>query len=95
VGSHRKPGEVEREVRRLKDERLRLATEAAGGASERHAEEARELEAAGWERRGGGAKAIWRRPEGGRWWAHHQALIELRKERFDAGAGHAALGEDA
>jgi hypothetical protein len=52
VGGSRKLGEVEREVRRLKDERLRLATEAAGGARERHAEEARELEAAGWERRG-------------------------------------------
>jgi hypothetical protein len=49
-------GEVEREVRRLKDERLRLATGAAGGASERRAEEARELEAAGWERRGEGPR---------------------------------------
>ncbi len=55
MGGSRKLGEVEREVRRLKDERLRLATEAAeaaGGARERHAEEARELEAAGWGRRG-------------------------------------------
>jgi hypothetical protein len=95
VGSHRKPGEVVREVRRLKDERLRLATEAAGGASERHAEEARELEAAGWERRGGGARAIWRRPEGGRWFIHYQALIELRRERFEARVGPASPREDA
>jgi hypothetical protein len=81
------PGEVEREVRRLKDERLRLATGAAGGASERRAEEARELEAAGWARRGDGPKAIWRRPEGGRWWVHYQAYIEMR------GEGPAAPGE--
>ncbi len=80
------PGEVEREVRRLKDERLRLAT-GAGGASERRAEEARELEAAGWARRGDGPKAIWRRPEGGRWWVHYQAYIEMR------GEGPAAPGE--
>jgi hypothetical protein len=95
VGSHRKPGEVEREVRRLKDERLRLATEAAGGASERHAEEARELLEAGWEQRGTGPKAIWRRPEGGRWWVRYQASIELRRDRFDAGVSTAAPGEDA
>ncbi len=95
MGSQRKPGEVEREVRRLKDERLRLATEAAGGASERHAEEARELEAAGWERRGGGAKAIWRGPEGGRWHVHYRALIELRRGRFDAGKGPAKPGGGA
>jgi hypothetical protein len=57
--------------------------------SERAAKEIRELEAAGWERRGRGPKAIWRRPEGGHWWAHHQALFELRKERFDARVGHA------
>jgi hypothetical protein len=89
------PKEVEREVRRLEDERLRLATEAAGGASERHAEEARELEAAGWERRGDGPKAIWRRPEGGRWYAHYQVLDILRKERLDARVGPAAPGGDA
>ncbi len=87
MGSQRKPGEVEREVRRLKDERRRLATEAAGGASERRAEEARELEAAGWARRGDGPKAIWRRPEGGRGWVPDQAYCELR------GEGPAAPGE--
>jgi hypothetical protein len=81
------PEEVEREVRRLRDERLRLATEAAGGASERHAEEARELEAAGWERRGEGPKAIWRKPGGGRWWPHYQAVLELRRERLASEAG--------
>ena len=77
------PKEVEREVRRLEDERLR------------HAEEARELEAAGWKRRGDGPKAIWRRPEGGRWYAHYQVLDILRKERLDARVGPAAPGVDA
>jgi hypothetical protein len=27
---------------------------------------------------------MWRRPEGGRWWVHYQALIEQRRERFAA-----------
>ncbi|HEV2091703.1 MAG TPA: hypothetical protein VGR18_00910 [Rubrobacter sp.] len=62
--------------------------------SEREAKEVRELEAPGWERGGLGPKAIWRRPDAGRWWAHHQAYIELRKERFDARVGHAKTGED-
>ena len=74
------PEEVEREVRRLKDERLR------------HAEEARELKAAGWEQRGSGPKSLWRRSEGRRWWAHHQALIEMRKQRFDARVDHPKPG---
>ena len=51
-----------------------------------YAGEARKLSEAGWERRGEGPKAIWRRPEGGRWWAHYQALIELRRDRL-AGDG--------
>jgi hypothetical protein len=63
--------------------------------SGREAKEVRELEAVGWERRGLGPKAIWRGPEGGRWWVHHQVLIELRKERFDARVGPAAPGVDA
>jgi hypothetical protein len=42
-----------------------------------------ELEAAGWERRGEGLKAIWRRPEGGHWYAQYQALEMLRKEALD------------
>ena len=50
--------------------------------SERVADERRELEAAGWEPRGEGSKTIWRRPEGGRWYAHYQALAALREERF-------------
>jgi ferric-dicitrate binding protein FerR (iron transport regulator) len=44
------------------------------------ADERCELEAAGWEPRGEGHKAIWRRPEGGCWYAHYQALATLRKE---------------
>ena len=44
------------------------------------ADERRELEAADWEPRGEGSKTIWRRPEGGRWYAHYQALATLRKE---------------
>jgi hypothetical protein len=36
--------------------------------------ERRELEAAGWEAKGRGTKAIWRAPTGGRWYAHYQAL---------------------
>ncbi len=62
--------------------------------SGREAKEVRGLEAVGWERRGLGTKAIWRRPEGGRWWVHHRALIGLRKERFDARVGHDKPGED-
>ncbi len=60
--------------------------------SERAAKEVREPEAAGREQRESGPKSLWRRSEGGRWWAHHQALIELRKERFDARAGLPKLG---
>jgi hypothetical protein len=89
------PKEVRREVDRSEEERLRGASEAAGGSSERHAEGTRELEAAGWERRGDGPKAIWRRPEGDRWYAHYQVLEILRKERLDARVGPAAPGEDA
>lgn len=66
------PGEVRREVDRREEERLRLDPEAKA------AEEARELEAAGWER-GDGAKANGRGPEGGRWHVHYQAYLELRR----------------
>jgi hypothetical protein len=48
--------------------------------SDRIADEHRELEAAGWEPKGEGPKAIWHRPEDGRWYAHYQALATLRKE---------------
>ena len=83
----REPGEVRREVDRMEDERLRLDPGSAGGVSERDAAEVRELEAAGWERRGEGPKRIWRGPGGGRWWPHYQALIELRRERFEVSSG--------
>ncbi|CAA9520942.1 MAG: hypothetical protein AVDCRST_MAG05-3610 [uncultured Rubrobacteraceae bacterium] len=84
----RERGEVRREVDRLRDERLRL------DPGERDARETRKLEAAGWERRGEGPKAIWRRTRGDRWIAHHLALHELRRERPDAGEGSAeAPGE--
>lgn len=79
--------EIRQEIRRLERERLRLDPEAA------NAGEVRELEAAGWEQRGDGPKAIWRRPEGGRWWVHYQALIELRRARFGDEDGSAAPGE--
>ncbi len=81
--------EMWREVKHLERERLGLSPDAANTA------EARELLEAGWERRGDGPKAIWRRPEGGRWYAHYQVLDILRKERLDARVGIAALGEDA
>ena len=84
----RERGEVRREVDRLLDERLRL------DPGERDAQETRKLEAAGWERRGEGTKAIWRRPGGDRWIAHHLALHELRRVGPDAGEGPAeAPGE--
>jgi hypothetical protein len=41
--------------------------------------EMRELEAAGWESRGRGAKTIWRPPAGGRWYAHYQAVEMQRR----------------
>ena len=59
--------------------------------TDRDADEVRELEAAGWEQRGSGPRSIWRGPEGGRWWAHYQALIELRRERPGDGGSPAAL----
>ena len=39
----------------------------------------RELEAAGWEPKGEGAKTIWQSPADGRWYANYQA-IEMQKE---------------
>jgi hypothetical protein len=62
--------------------------------SERVAKETRELLEAGWEQRDAGPKAIWCGPGSGRWTSRYQALIELRKERFDARVGHAKPGED-
>ncbi len=49
---------------------------------DREADEPRELEAAGWEQRGRGPTAIWRRPGSGRWTSRYQALFELRNERL-------------
>jgi hypothetical protein len=42
--------------------------------------EARGLKEAGWEPRGEGAKTIWRHPSTGHWYAHHEAVVMLRKE---------------
>jgi hypothetical protein len=63
--------------------------------SEREAKETRELLEAGWEQRGAGPKAIWRRPYGGRWTSRYQALIERRGGGSDSKGGPAAPGEDA
>jgi hypothetical protein len=46
---------------------------------ERGKAERRELEAAGWEPKGRGAKTIWKSPADGRWYAHHQAVEMQRK----------------
>jgi hypothetical protein len=62
--------------------------------SARVAKETRKLLEAGWEQRGTGLKAIWRRPGGGRWTARYQALIEMRGKGPDAEGGLAAPGED-
>ena len=40
--------------------------------------ERRELEAAGWEPKGHGAKTIWQSPDDGRWYAHYQAVEAQR-----------------
>jgi hypothetical protein len=42
--------------------------------TKRDAAERRELEAAGWEPKGHGAKTLWRSPADGRWYAHYQAV---------------------
>jgi hypothetical protein len=42
--------------------------------------ERRELEAAGWDPRGKGAKTIWRSPADGGWYAHYQA-VKMQKEK--------------
>jgi hypothetical protein len=46
---------------------------------ERGKAERRELEDAGWEPKGRGAKTIWKSPADGRWYAHHQAVVMQRK----------------
>jgi hypothetical protein len=46
---------------------------------ERGKAERRELEAAGWDPKGRGAKAIWKSPTDGSWYAHHRAVEIHRK----------------
>jgi hypothetical protein len=46
---------------------------------ERGTAERRELEAAGWEPKGRGAKTIWQSPADGRWYAHYRA-VEMKKK---------------
>jgi hypothetical protein len=46
---------------------------------ERGEAERRELEAAGWEPKGHGAKTIWRSPTDGHWYADYQAVEMQRK----------------
>jgi hypothetical protein len=48
-------------------------------AIEREKVERRELEAAGREPKGHGAKTIWQSPADGRWYAHYQA-VEMKKK---------------
>jgi hypothetical protein len=53
-------------------------------STRRGADERRELEAAGWEPKGRGAKTIWKSPADGRWYADYQAAEMQRKgERGD------------
>jgi hypothetical protein len=46
---------------------------------ERGEAERRELEAAGWEAKGHGAKTIWQSPTDGHWYANYQA-VEMQRE---------------
>jgi len=52
---------------------------------ERRGAERRELEAAGWEPKGNGAKTIWKSPDDGRWYAHYQAVNAQRKGDISTG----------
>jgi len=54
--------------------------------------ERRELEAAGWQANGRGAKTIWRSPSDGRWYAHYQA-IQLQRKGERTGEENLLLGE--
>jgi hypothetical protein len=47
--------------------------------------ERRELEAGGWEPKGRGPKTLWRDPSNCHWYAHHEAMIRLRKEDLSVG----------
>lgn len=57
-----------------------MTSEARAQSTRRRKDERRELEAAGWEANGRGAKAIWKSPADGRWYAHHLAVTMLSKE---------------
>ena len=53
-----------------------------GDSTKRGADERRELEAAGWEPKGRGAKTIWKSPTDGRWYADYQAMeMQTKGER--------------
>jgi hypothetical protein len=55
-------------------------TEKRGQSIKRRDAERRELEAAGWEPKGNGAKTIWKSPDDGRWYIHYEAAKMQRKE---------------
>ena len=62
-------------------------------STKRGAAERRELEAAGWEPKGRGAKTIWESPTDGRWYADYQAAEMQRKgERCEATQARARTG---
>jgi hypothetical protein len=56
-----------------------MTSEAKDQSIERGKAERQELETAGWEPKGRGAKTIWRSLADGRWYAHYQALEAQRK----------------
>jgi hypothetical protein len=61
-----------------------MSGEARDRSVGREEAEMRELEAAGWESKGRGAKTIWRSPAGGRWYAHYQAVERHRRSELGA-----------
>jgi hypothetical protein len=66
-------------------------TERNQSTTRRDAAERRELEAAGWEPKGIGARTIWQSPADGRWYAHYQA-VEMMKAEISLEEEH-LLGE--
>jgi hypothetical protein len=70
----------ERGRREAAEEEASGMAEKRDQAIERREAERRELEAAGWEPKGNGAKTIWRSPADGRFYAHYQAVKMQRKE---------------
>jgi hypothetical protein len=67
-------------------------TERDQSTTRRDAAERRELEAAGWEARGEGAKTIWQSPADGHWYAHYQA-VEMQKKAEVGPEEERLLGE--